>query len=351
MSSTIRRAKKDADNPYCTVRRATFEDKRLSWEARGLLAYLLVKPDDWQVNVTNLVNQSPGGRDRVYRILKELIEHHYIQRNEVRDGGKIVGYEYLVFEEPYTSEPSQMELLPGEPDTENTDTVEPLPEKPDTVLPDTENTDITKKEELLNKKTTKNIAAQAQPEPPQKKKRKEPEPPEVKERRAKLKTAWLEASQAQNYTPAQVNTGIKLLDLAGCTPEELVECHQWIKEEPFYALKTVYPQTIFKRIDEYRRYRERAVNTYGGRNNGRPPAGQTASGRPAAGSAPGHAGSPNGKPGGGDVSEQFRLDEVKLTAQLVNRKIDDAEYERQYAALRAAYGLPSLQRARALPPS
>lgn len=77
----------------------------------------------------------------------------------------------------------------------------------------------------------------------------------------------------------------------------------------------------------------------------------SASGRPAAGSAPGHAGSPNGKPGGGDVSEQFRLDEVKLTAQLVNRKIDDAEYERQYAALRAAYGLPSLQRARALPPS
>lgn len=159
MSSTIRRAKKDADNPYRAIRRATFEDSRLSWEARGLLGYLLVKPDDWKINVSNLVNQSPGGRDRVYRILSELIEHHYIQRTEIRISGKISGYEYVVFEEPYTEEPDEIQSSPVGPDTEKPDTVEPLPEKPYTVLPYTEKAYISKEEVSSKKETTTNTTA------------------------------------------------------------------------------------------------------------------------------------------------------------------------------------------------
>jgi SOS-response transcriptional repressor LexA len=49
--------------------------------------------------------------------------------------------------------------------------------------------------------------------------------------------------------------------------------------------------------------------------------------------------------------EPFGLAEVKLTAQLVNKRITEAEYQQRYAALRSAYGLPDLQRARPLPPS
>lgn len=151
MGSTIRRAKKDAENPYKAIRRATFEDNRLSWEARGLLGYLLVKPDDWHISVTNLINESPGGRDRVYRILNELIEFGYIQRIEVRDKGKISGYDYLVYEEPCEGKPQQAELIPAEP----------LPEKPYTVSPLTEKADHTKEEVQPSKKNISPPVAEA----------------------------------------------------------------------------------------------------------------------------------------------------------------------------------------------
>jgi hypothetical protein len=79
-SATILRAPKNKRNPYTSVRRATFEDRGLSWEARGLLAYLLVKPDDWEIQVADLIDASPGGRDKVYRILNELEAHGYVER-------------------------------------------------------------------------------------------------------------------------------------------------------------------------------------------------------------------------------------------------------------------------------
>jgi hypothetical protein len=252
MSSTIRRAKKDAANPYKAIRRATFEDSRLSWEARGLLGYLLVKPDDWKINVAHLMHQAPGGRDRVYRIINELIEHGYIQRNEVRANGKIAGYDYLVFEEPYTENPQQFTLLPEEPYTDEPDAVAPLPEKPYPVLPLTANTHISKEEEEQNNNLPPQVTATENPLQSGGK-----EIDAEKERRKELKTAWVEASRAENYTPAQVNKGIVLLDKAGCTPAELDGCYAWMAGDPYWQDATIYPQSIFKKLDEYRRFRQR----------------------------------------------------------------------------------------------
>lgn len=268
MSSTIRRAKKDADNPYKAMRRATFEDSRLSWEARGVLAYILVKPDNWKINVANLVNQAPGGRDRVYRIINELIDCGYVQRTEVRISGKIAGYDYIVFEEPHTEEMDTPCDFTEEPYTENQYTETPLTEKPYTAQPYTANTHHNKEEEVVSKKGTKQPAAQAQPVSEKQPKAKKPKAtPETLERRRLLREKWVEVSDSENYNPAQVNTGIALLDKADCTPEELAECHRWIQEEPFFKLKTIYPQTIFKRLDEFRRYQGRKAT-----NHTKPPA-------------------------------------------------------------------------------
>lgn len=260
MSSTIRRAKKDADNPYRAVRRATFEDERLSWEARGLLAYLLVKPDDWRINVANLVNQAPGGRDRVYRIINELIEFGYICRDEIRTNGKIAGYDYTVYEEPRTEKPEQIPLLPNEPDTENTDTELPLPEKPYPVLPYTANTHISNKEVVVSNKTDAEPTA---PHRQQKNSDADIKAAEEKERRSALKTTWLSVSEAKNYSPVQVNKGIMLLERADCTPDELKALYEWMAGDTFWEGKNIYPQSMLKKIDEFRRVRERRINTNG----------------------------------------------------------------------------------------
>jgi hypothetical protein len=61
---------------YVIISRATAQDRSLSWAARGVLAYLLSKPDDWQVDAGDL--QQGCGRDKVYSLLAELIAAGYL---------------------------------------------------------------------------------------------------------------------------------------------------------------------------------------------------------------------------------------------------------------------------------
>jgi hypothetical protein len=118
---TIVRSPHNAENPYCQIRRTTLQDERLSFEARGLLAYLLSKSHDWRVVIGDLMRAGNTGRDRVYRILRELESAGYLTRHAVREGGKWRGFEYHVYEAPLTDLPY----------TEKPDTGKPYTEKPD----------------------------------------------------------------------------------------------------------------------------------------------------------------------------------------------------------------------------
>jgi hypothetical protein len=91
-----------------------------------MLTYLLSKPADWHLQPSDL--EQKCGRDKVYSILKELIDAHYIKRTAVREekSRRIICYMYTVYEEPY-------EPLPEKPETA----------KPETAKPDTANTHIT----------------------------------------------------------------------------------------------------------------------------------------------------------------------------------------------------------------
>lgn len=127
MTNTIIRGIHDKDNPYYVASRAVAQDTRLSYEALGLLTYLLSKPDNWQVDIDDL--QRDGcGRDKVYRIIAELKAAGYLTRTKYRDDkGRWQWEPYRLFESPQ----------PVTPDTE-----EPHTEKPDTVSPDTGNPEI-----------------------------------------------------------------------------------------------------------------------------------------------------------------------------------------------------------------
>lgn len=88
---------------YVIISKVGLEDERLSWKARGLLAYLLSKPDNWTVLVAHLVKQSPDGRASVRSGLMELREAGYITSERSRDDdGQFDGWETQVFEEPVT---------------------------------------------------------------------------------------------------------------------------------------------------------------------------------------------------------------------------------------------------------
>jgi hypothetical protein len=129
MSNTIIRAPRR--HRFVIMDQRAVEDDRLSWAARGLLCYLLSRPDDWKVLVNDLRKRGNLGRDGIYRLLRELRTLGYARFQRSRDKhGRIRGGIYLIreiAESPY----------PDLPDTVKPDTAAPDPAKPG-ALPNTD---------------------------------------------------------------------------------------------------------------------------------------------------------------------------------------------------------------------
>lgn len=132
-NNTIIRTSK-RENPYVMIDKYGLNDERLSWKAKGLLVYLLSKPDDWQVYESDLVKRAADGRDAVRTGLKELMEYGYLSRRQIRgENGSFGHMEYIVYERPIVDEiTANGKSVNGEnePQTENPSTVKPAPEKP-----------------------------------------------------------------------------------------------------------------------------------------------------------------------------------------------------------------------------
>ena len=69
--------------PICNINK--LKDTNLSWKAKGLLAYLLSLPDDWQIYESEIVKHAKDGIDSTRTAIKELIDAGYIERQRVRD--------------------------------------------------------------------------------------------------------------------------------------------------------------------------------------------------------------------------------------------------------------------------
>ena len=76
MTQAIRRAARR--HRFVIVDQAAVEDMHQSWAARGLLAYLLSRPDDWKVLVNDLKKRGNLGRDGIYALLRELRSAGYV---------------------------------------------------------------------------------------------------------------------------------------------------------------------------------------------------------------------------------------------------------------------------------
>lgn len=126
---TIIRAPRGKDCPYFAVRRGTAQDSRLSFEARGALIYFLSKPDDWEIQLQDIMREGHCGRDRALRILKELETCGYLTKEKQTQNkeGRFNPVSLLVHEVPCTEKP---DTVTGTPSTEKPLTGEPLTENP-----------------------------------------------------------------------------------------------------------------------------------------------------------------------------------------------------------------------------
>ena len=84
---------------FCTLPNALLQYKLLSYRHRGLLCYLLSKPENWAVRLTDMITDSD--RDRSVRAaLHELLEARYLKWEPYREGNKIRHWEYSVYDKP-----------------------------------------------------------------------------------------------------------------------------------------------------------------------------------------------------------------------------------------------------------
>lgn len=85
---------------YTVINNTALNDTRLSWKAKGIITYMLSKPDDWKFYISELVKHSTDG-ERAFRSgFKELKTLGYVTRKPLREGQRIVGWETIVHEVP-----------------------------------------------------------------------------------------------------------------------------------------------------------------------------------------------------------------------------------------------------------
>ncbi|MFB5545211.1 DnaD domain-containing protein [Bacillus cereus] len=110
----IFRVKKD--NNYSVINNTGLKDKRLSWKAKGILAYILTLPDDWVFYREELSQHAKDGINSLRAGMQELKEYGYIKRFPVRDEkNKIVRWETIIYEIPLDDYPPVENPPAGKP--------------------------------------------------------------------------------------------------------------------------------------------------------------------------------------------------------------------------------------------
>ena len=99
---------------FTIVPNAIFRHEGISQQATGLYCYLFSHKSDQDITINFITNHFKNGRDAVRSAIAELERFGYLQREQLRQNGKIVAYNYILKDAPLTEKPST-----EKPSTEN----------------------------------------------------------------------------------------------------------------------------------------------------------------------------------------------------------------------------------------
>ena len=80
---------------FTSIHNKLINDSKISLKAKGIMLYMLSKPENWKYNPKEIAKNSKDGLDSVYSGIKELMESGYISRIRHSDGT----VDYFVFED------------------------------------------------------------------------------------------------------------------------------------------------------------------------------------------------------------------------------------------------------------
>lgn len=110
----------DYQHSFTMVPNQILRDSRLSWGARGLMAFIVSQKPGYSLSRQELIEASPIGRDGLKSLLDELCKFGYLEISQSREGGKF-GASIMVAKLPIVSHSEPLTGLPltGLPLTEN----------------------------------------------------------------------------------------------------------------------------------------------------------------------------------------------------------------------------------------
>ena len=95
------RAHDPAGSGYTVIWNDAAVDPVLSAKAKGVLWYLLTRPEDWDVYEGDIVKHMKDGLRAVRSAVKELLAAAYMTRKRLfRENGQFDGWQYDVFHKP-----------------------------------------------------------------------------------------------------------------------------------------------------------------------------------------------------------------------------------------------------------
>lgn len=111
--ATGRRRRKE--NNFVMIQNSMFEDNRLSWKAKGLLGYMLSRPDNWIIRTSDLIKRSTDGERAVKSAIKELKETGYLVIHKLKNNkGQFIGADWVYDDVPFSCQTESAILQPVE---------------------------------------------------------------------------------------------------------------------------------------------------------------------------------------------------------------------------------------------
>ena len=83
---------------FTTINNEFIFNKEMSLKAKGLLCHLLALPESWDLYVEEVEKWHKDGKKAIYSAFKELSQLGYVERSTQREKGKIVKWDYVVYE-------------------------------------------------------------------------------------------------------------------------------------------------------------------------------------------------------------------------------------------------------------
>ena len=117
------------EKDFMAIHNNIFKDKTISLKAKGLLAFMMSLPPDWDYSLAGLAACNKDGLVSVRSALQELEDNFYVKLTKVRnEKGQIVDMQYDVSDEPVFGTRIEEKPFLENPKADNPKTEKPLSE-------------------------------------------------------------------------------------------------------------------------------------------------------------------------------------------------------------------------------